>query len=260
MNRSSTGLADNVAAALCYVLGWLSGLILLLVEQRSAYVRFHAMQSVMVFGGLAVIGLVLPILGVSAALGPFLGLLSFVLWILLITYHDHEWGVPSRDDAHLFEMLLLDNAQAGLAWVTILRKREGYRRAFCGFDPQRIARFDEADQARLLQDAGIVRNRLKVASAVRNARAWLRVREEFGSFADYLWAFVDGEPVQNTWRTLADVPATSPLSDRVSKDLQGRGFNFVGSTIIYAYLQSVGVVNDHTVDCFRHAEVRRLRP
>jgi DNA-3-methyladenine glycosylase I len=176
---------------------------------------------------------------------------------LYVRYHDQEWGVPSRDDAHIFEMLLLDNAQAGLSWLTILRKREGYRRAFCGFDPRRIARFTAEDQARLLLDPGIVRNRQKVASAVRNAQAWLQVVAEFGSFADYLWRFVDGEPVQNAFRTLDEVPASTALSDQVSRDLKQRGFNFVGSTIVYAWLQSVGVVNDHLVGCFRHAEVQR---
>jgi DNA-3-methyladenine glycosylase I len=173
-------------------------------------------------------------------------------------YHDRDWGVPSRDDAHLFEMLLLEGAQAGLAWITILRKREGYRRAYHGFDPRRLARLDESDQARLRQDPGIVRNRLKIASAVRNARAWLALVEERGSFAGYLWDFVDGEPVQNAFASLAEIPASTPLSDRISKDLRRRGFNFVGSTIVYAYLQSVGVVNDHLTDCFRHAEVQRL--
>jgi DNA-3-methyladenine glycosylase I len=154
-------------------------------------------------------------------------------------------------------MLLLEGAQAGLAWITILRKREGYRRALHGFDPERIARYDETDQARLLADPGIVRNRLKIASAVRNARAWLRLVEERGSFADHLWDFVDGEPVQNRFRFLRELPASTPLSDRISKDLERRGFNFVGSTIVYAYLQSVGVVNDHVVDCFRYAAVKR---
>lgn len=176
---------------------------------------------------------------------------------LYVRYHDEEWGVPSRDDAHIFEMLLLDNAQAGLSWLTVLRKRENYRKALCGFDPERIARFTDEDQARLLQDPGIIRNRQKVASAVRNARAWLRVVEERGTFADYLWDFVDGEPVQNAFRTLEELPASTPLSDTVSGDLKRRGFNFVGSTIVYAWLQSVGVVNDHLVGCFRHAEVQR---
>jgi len=174
---------------------------------------------------------------------------------LYVRYHDAEWGVPSRDDAHLFEMLLLEGAQAGLAWITILRKREGYRRAYCGFDPARIARFTEHDQARLREDPGIVRNRLKIASAVRNARAWLDLVGARGSFAGYLWDFTDGEVVQNRWRTLDEVPARTPLSDRLSQDLRRRGFNFVGSTIVYAYLQAVGVVNDHVVGCFRHREL-----
>jgi DNA-3-methyladenine glycosylase I len=177
---------------------------------------------------------------------------------LLVRYHDEEWGVPSRDDRHLFEMLLLDSAQAGLSWLTVLRKREGYRRAFAGGDPARIARFTERDQERLLDDAGIVRNRLKIASAVRNARAWLEVTAEHGSFAAYLWGFVDGRPVQNRFRSQAELPASTPLSDRVSKDLERRGFNFVGSTIVYAFLQSVGVVNDHLVGCFRHREAAAL--
>lgn len=176
---------------------------------------------------------------------------------LYVCYHDQEWGVPSRDDRHLFEMLLLDGAQAGLSWLTILRKREGYRRAFAGFDPERIARFTARDQARLLADPGIVRNRLKIASAVRNAQAWLALVAAEGSFAAYLWDFVDGRPVQNAFRTLADIPATTPLSDRISKDLKRRGFNFVGSTIIYAFLQAAGVVNDHLVSCFRYREVAR---
>lgn len=176
---------------------------------------------------------------------------------LYVRYHDQEWGVPSRNDRHLFEMLLLDGAQAGLSWLTILRKREGYRRAFAGFDPERIARFTARDQARLLADPGIVRNRLKIASAVRNAQAWLALVAAEGSFAAYLWDFVDGRPVQNAFRTLADIPATTPLSDRISKDLKRRGFNFVGSTIIYAFLQAAGVVNDHLVSCFRYREVAR---
>jgi len=174
---------------------------------------------------------------------------------LYVAYHDREWGVPSHDDRYLFEKLLLDGAQAGLSWLTILRKREGYRRAFVGFDPEAIAQFTEADQARLLADAGIVRNRLKIASAVRNARAWLALVEARGPFADYLWDFVDGRPVLNTFRTLDEVPPSTPLSDRVSKDLKRHGFNFVGTTIVYAFLQAVGLVNDHLVGCFRYAEV-----
>ena len=177
---------------------------------------------------------------------------------LYVGYHDREWGVPSRDDRHLFEMLLLEGAQAGLAWITILRKREGYRRAFHDFDPERVARLTGCDQARLREDPDIVRNRLKIASAVRNARAWLTLVEERGSFADYLWDFVDGRPVRNRFASLDEIPASTPLSDRISKDLKRRGFNFVGSTIVYAYLQSVGVVNDHVAGCFRHGEIARL--
>lgn len=177
---------------------------------------------------------------------------------LYIGYHDQEWGVPSRDDRHLFEMLILEGAQAGLNWLTILKKREGYRKAYRGFDPVKVARFGVKDTARLLQDDGIVRNRLKVAASIGNARAYLEVQREYGSFARYLWNFVDGGPVQNRFAALADIPASTPLSDRISKDLKRRGFKFVGSTIVYAYLQAVGVVNDHTIDCFRHAEVKEL--
>ena len=177
---------------------------------------------------------------------------------LYVRYHDEEWGVPSRDERHLFEMLVLEGAQAGLAWITVLRKREGYRRAFHDFDVERVARLTEADQLRLREDAGIVRNRLKIASAVRNARAWLRLVEERGAFADYLWDFVDGRALQNRFRSLGEVPASTGLSDRVSKDLRQRGFNFVGSTIVYAYLQSVGLVNDHVVGCHRFEVVGGL--
>jgi len=177
---------------------------------------------------------------------------------LYVRYHDEEWGVPSRDDRHLFEMLILEGAQAGLAWITILRKREGYRRAFRGFAVERVARLTAADQARLCEDPGIVRNRLKIAAAVGNARAWLKLTEQRGSFADYLWDFVDGRPIVNRFRSLRDIPTSTALSDRLSKDLKQRGFGFVGSTSIYAYAQSVGLVNDHLVDCFRHAEVGRL--
>ncbi len=164
-------------------------------------------------------------------------------------YHDTEWGVPSHDDRHLFEMLLLEGAQAGLSWSTILAKRENYRRALDGFDAERIARYDEAKLATLLADPGIVRNRLKVLAAVTNARAFLALREERGSFAAYLWDWVDGAPVVNQPQTLAEVPARTDLSDRISKDLKRRGFTFVGTTIIYAYLQAVGVVDDHLVTC-----------
>jgi len=168
------------------------------------------------------------------------------------TYHDTEWGVPVRDDTRLFEMLTLGGAQAGLSWSTILNKRAGYRAAFAGFDPERVAAFGPDDVARLLADPGIVRNRLKVASAIHNARRVLEARAEWGSLAAYLWSFTDGKPVVNAWRTLAELPARTELSDRMSKDLKARGFKFVGSTICYAFMQSVGIVNDHTVDCFRH--------
>lgn len=177
---------------------------------------------------------------------------------LYIAYHDEEWGVPVRDDPTLFEFLVLEGAQAGLAWITVLRKREGYRRLFDGFDASKIARYSDARIERLLTDPAIIRNRLKVFGARTNARAFLQVQENCGSFADYIWGFVDGEPIQNTWRTMSDVPATTPLSDKISKDMKQRGFTFVGSTIIYAHMQATGMVNDHTVDCFRHGECRAL--
>jgi DNA-3-methyladenine glycosylase I len=170
-------------------------------------------------------------------------------------YHDREWGVPLHDERGLFEFLVLEGAQAGLSWLTILRKREGYRRAFHGFEAERIARYGEADMARLLADPGIVRNRLKIAASIANARATLAIREEFGGLDAYFWRFVDGRPIRNAWRDVSRVPARTPLSDRVSKDLQRRGFKFAGSTICYAFMQATGMVNDHTVDCFRHAEV-----
>jgi DNA-3-methyladenine glycosylase I len=173
-------------------------------------------------------------------------------------YHDEEWGVPVRDDRRLFEFLVLESAQAGLAWSTILNKREGYARAFAGFDPVRVARFNRRSVARLLRDAGIVRNRLKIESAIGNARRFLGVQEACGSFAAYLWDFVDGVPVQNRWRSQSRVPASTPLSDRISEDLKSRGFRFVGSTIVYAYLQATGLVNDHLVGCYRHAECAGL--
>ena len=168
---------------------------------------------------------------------------------LYVAYHDAEWGVPVRDDARLFEMLLLEGAQAGLSWITILRKRENYRRAFAQFDPEKIARFDAKKRARLMLDEGIVRNRLKIESATGNARAFLRMQEQ-GSFADWLWAFVDGEPIVNRPRTMAQVPARTELSDAISKELKKRGFRFVGSTIVYAFLQATGVVDDHLAECF----------
>jgi DNA-3-methyladenine glycosylase I len=170
-------------------------------------------------------------------------------------YHDREWGVPVHDDRLLFEFLTLEGAQAGLSWITILRKREAYRAAFAGFDPEVVARFDEARVAELLANPGIVRNRLKVESTVSNARAFLKVQEEFGSFAAYQWRFVDGRPRQNVRRSLVEIPASTPESDAMSRDLKRRGFRFVGSTICYAHMQAIGMVNDHTVDCFRWREL-----
>jgi DNA-3-methyladenine glycosylase I len=177
-----------------------------------------------------------------------------------IRYHDEEWGRPVHDDRLLFEMLTLEGAQAGLSWSTILRKRANYRRAFANFDPTQVARFDARRRAALLRDAGIVRNRLKIESTVTNARACLEVQREFGSFDRYLWAFVDGHPLVNRPYTRKQVPARTALSDRISKDLNKRGFRFVGTTIIYAYLQAVGVVNDHSRRCFRCPGAGRVRP
>jgi DNA-3-methyladenine glycosylase I len=174
-------------------------------------------------------------------------------------YHDEEWGVPSHDDRHLFEMLILEGAQAGLSWLTILRKREGYRRAFDGFDPERVARYTEKRQAKLLANPEIVRNRQKVAAASLNARAFLATAEELGSFDAYLWRFVGGAPKQNRFRTPAEVPASSVESDALSKDLAKRGFKFVGTTICYAFMQAVGLVNDHLVTCPRHAALARAK-
>ena len=171
-------------------------------------------------------------------------------------YHDHEWGVPSYDDATLFEYLILEGAQAGLSWLTILRRREGYRRAFEGFDPQRIATYGDREVARLLADSGIIRNRKKILSAINNAQCFLQLQAQQGSFSEYLWDYVDGEPIVNRFSTLAEVPATTPLSDTISADMKRRGFSFFGSTICYAYLQSMGVVNDHLVSCHRHPEQR----
>jgi len=178
---------------------------------------------------------------------------------LYFDYHDREWGVPVHDDRVHFEFLLLEGAQAGLSWSTILNKREGYRRLFADFDPQRVARFTPARLEKILSDPGIVRNRLKVESAVKNARAFLAVQEEFGSFDQYVWPFVGGRPLQGRRRRMKDVPATTRESDALSKDLLKRGFKFVGSTIIYAHMQATGLVNDHQVDCFRHAKVSKLR-
>jgi len=171
-----------------------------------------------------------------------------------IAYHDREWGVPLHDDQRLFEMLILEGAQAGLSWLTILKKRDNYRRAYAGFNIATVAAFGPADSARLLQDSGIVRNRLKVPASINNARAVLQIQQEFGSFDAFLWRFVDGIPRQNSWRTLAELPARTLESDRMSKELLARGCKFVGSTICYAFMQAVGMVNDHTVDCFRYRE------
>ena len=173
-------------------------------------------------------------------------------------YHDTEWGVPLHDDRGLFEFLLLEGAQAGLSWSTILRKRNAYRKAFAGFDPVKVARFDARSMRTLLANEGIVRNRLKVESAVRNARAFLELQEVAGSFDAYVWGFVDGRPVRNAWKTATQVPASTAVSDALSKDLKRRGFNFVGTTICYAFMQAVGMVNDHTVDCFRWKALTRL--
>jgi DNA-3-methyladenine glycosylase I len=172
-----------------------------------------------------------------------------------LAYHDQEWGVPSSDDRELFEMLILEGAQAGLSWSTILRKREGYRTAFAGFDPEVVAAFGPADVGRLMADAGIVRNRAKIEATVANARAALGVREETGSLAAYLWSFVGGSPIQNRFRSMAEIPAETAESKAMSKDLKKRGFRFVGPTICYAFMQSVGMVNDHEVTCFRYREV-----
>ncbi|MGH2673947.1 MAG: DNA-3-methyladenine glycosylase I [Actinomycetota bacterium] len=175
-----------------------------------------------------------------------------------VAYHDEEWGVPSHDDRHLFELLVLEGAQAGLSWATILRKREGYREAFAGFDAERVARFGRRDLGRLLGDAGIVRNRLKVESAVANARATLSVREDHGSLDAYLWRFVDGRPRRNRFRTLAEIPSETLESKEMSRDLKRRGFRFVGSTICYAFMQATGMVNDHVTTCFRERQVAVL--
>ena len=174
---------------------------------------------------------------------------------LYLAYHDEEWGVPERDEGKLFEMLLLEGAQAGLSWYTILKKRDAYRAAFNGFDAERIARYRKAKLEALLGNAGIVRNRLKVQAAVTNARAWLELREAEGSCSDFLWSFVDSEPKVNRWRSLAKVPATTPASDHMSKELKRRGFKFVGSTICYAFMQATGMVNDHVIDCYRYSEL-----
>lgn len=172
---------------------------------------------------------------------------------LYIAYHDEEWGVPVHEDRRLFEFLILEGAQAGLSWITVLRKREAYRRAFADFDPRQVAQFDEQDQARLLANPGLVRNRLKIAAAIANARAFLQVQADFGSFDAFLWRFVGHRPLQNTWHSMAEVPTQTAISERLSQELRRRGFKFVGPTICYAFMQAVGMVNDHLCHCPRHA-------
>ena len=179
---------------------------------------------------------------------------------LYVTYHDEEWGVPVFDERRLFEFLILEGAQAGLSWSTILKKREGYRRAFVDFDAAEVARFGEKKIVTLLNDPEIVRNRLKVRSAVTNAQAFLKVQDDRGSFSEYFWSFVDGQPIQNAWRSLSEIPATTTLAEKISRDLKARGFRFVGPTIVYAHMQATGMVNDHLVDCFRYPEIAALSP
>ncbi len=176
---------------------------------------------------------------------------------LMTEYHDKEWGVPVHDDRHLFEVLILDGAQAGLSWRTILNKRENYRKAFDNFDVKKVAKYDAKKVRKLLQDEGIVRNKLKIASAVRNAKVFMEIQKEFGSFDAYIWGFVNGKPIKNKWKSVSDLPAKTELSDTISKDLKNRGMNFVGSTIIYAVMQTIGMVNDHEIECFRHKGVLR---
>jgi len=175
---------------------------------------------------------------------------------LYIAYHDDEWGIPVHDDRLLFEFLILEGAQAGLSWITILKKRENYRKAFHFFDCETIANYNEADIERLLSDSGIVRNRLKIESAIKNARGVMKIQEEFGSLDAYLWNYVDDVPIQNQWKSMAELPVKTEISEMISKDLKKRGFNFVGPTICYAFMQAVGMVNDHTRDCFRYEEIK----
>ncbi len=177
---------------------------------------------------------------------------------LYLGYHDKEWGAPLHDDGKLFEFLVLEGAQAGLSWLTVLKKRPAYREAFDGFDFTRVAQYDEEKVSSLLADPGIIRNKLKIRSTIRNARAFIRVREEFGSFDNYIWDFVDGKPIQNAWKHGSQIPAETPLSNKISRDLKQRGFNFVGPTIMYAHMQATGMVNDHTTDCFRYGEIKAL--
>lgn len=179
---------------------------------------------------------------------------------LYVAYHDREWGLPAYDDRRLFEMLVLEGAQAGLSWLTILRKRENYRRAFDGFDPEKMAAYGTAEIQRLMSDAGIVRNRRKIEAAIQNARAFLAISETVGSFQRFIWQYVDFKPVQNRWRTISEIPTMTAQSEKMSRDLKKRGFRFVGPTICYAYMQSMGMVNDHVVDCFRHPVIAAHQP
>lgn len=174
------------------------------------------------------------------------------------SYHDHEWGVPLKDDAAIFEFLILETFQAGLSWITILRKRENFRKAFENFDYKKIANYSEEKIAELMQDSGIIRNGAKIRASISNARAFMKVQEDFGNFSDYIWSFVNGSPVQNDWEHLKEVPATTKVSEALSKDLKKRGFKFVGPTVVYAHMQATGMVNDHVTQCFRHKEVKKL--
>ena len=191
----------------------------------------------------------------SESHSQFMNRCSWATNDLNIPYHDAEWGVPLHEDRGLFEFLILEGAQAGLSWDAILRKRENYRKAFDNFDPEKVARYSEAKCEKLMLDDGIIRNRLKITSAVANAKAFLKVQKEFGSFDVYLWSFVGGKPIKNAWKSLSEVPAKTEISDRMSKELKKRGFNFVGSTICYAFMQACGLVNDHLTNCFRYNEV-----
>lgn len=176
---------------------------------------------------------------------------------IYIQYHDQEWGVPNYDDRHFFEMLILEGAQAGLSWITVLKKRENYRKAFDHFDPIKVTNYDEKKIEELLSNPGIIRNRLKIRSTVQNAKAFLRIQEEFGSFSNYIWGYVNNKPIINHWENLSELPARTELSDRISKDLKKRGFNFVGTTIIYSFLQATGLVMDHIKSCFRYEELKK---
>ena len=174
---------------------------------------------------------------------------------MYIAYHDTEWGVPVYDDQKIFEFLVLESAQAGLSWATVLRKRENYRKAFAQFDPKKVSRFTAKDVEKLVQNAGIIRNRMKIEAAINNAQRFLEIQKEFGTFAKYIWGFVDGKPIRNKWKTLKDLPAITPEAEALAKDLKQRGFKFLGPTVIYAHMQATGMVNDHTLDCFRYREV-----